>query len=245
VARKTIHYNGHTFDVSYEICNPKEHVDIIMLHGWGSNKALMKQAFGDLLQGFRHIYIDLPGFGNSTAPVALKSEDYARIVELLLIEINGRKDIALGHSFGGKVATLLEPELLVLLSSAGIVLPKPMKIKAKIALYKTLKLFGLTKFRNYFVAEDAKRLSRQMYETFKNVVDEDFSEIFASFSNKALVCWGEQDSATPLAAGEKIASLIEDARFVVYPGDHYFFMQHTASIAKLIEACFIENLECR
>lgn len=243
MARKTIHYNGHTFDVSYEICNPKEHVDIIMLHGWGSNKALMKQTFGGLLPGFRHIYIDLPGFGNSTAPVALKSGDYARIVELLLIEINGRKDVALGHSFGGKVATLLEPELLVLLSSAGIVMPKPIKIKAKIALYKTLKLLGLTKFRDYFVADDAKKLSRQMYETFKNVVDEDFSEIFASFENKALICWGDKDTATPLAAGEKIASLIKNSKFVIYSGDHYFFMQHAENIASEIEQSFLESLE--
>ncbi len=203
----------------------------------------MKRAFGELLEGFRHIYIDLPGFGNSTAPVALRSEDYARIVELLLIEINGRKDIALGHSFGGKVATLLEPELLVLLSSAGIVMPKPIKIKAKIALYKTLKLFGLTKFRDYFVADDAKKLSRQMYDTFKNVVNEDFSEVFSSFSNKALVCWGDKDTATPLAAGEKIASLIQDSKFVVYQGDHYFFMQHAKSVANEIEQSFLESLE--
>ncbi len=243
MARKTIHYNGHTFDVSYEILNPKEHRDIIMLHGWGSNKALMKQAFGELLSGFRHIYIDLPGFGNSTAPVALKSEDYARIVELLLIEINGRKDIALGHSFGGKVATLLEPDLLVLLSSAGIVMPKAAKIKAKIVLYKMLKTFGLTKFREYFVAEDAKKLSKQMYETFKNVVDEDFSEIFAAFANKALICWGDKDTATPLAAGEKIASLIKDSRFVEYEGDHYFFLKHAKSIAAQIEQSFLESLE--
>lgn len=245
MARKTIHYKGHTFDVSYEILNPKEHVDVIILHGWGSNKALMKQTFGELLQGFRHIYIDLPGFGNSTAPVALVSADYARIVELLLIEINGRKDIALGHSFGGKVATLLEPDLLVLLSSAGIVMPKPIEVKAKIALYKALKTFSLTKFRDYFVAEDAKKLSRQMYETFKNVVDEDFSDIFASFSNKALVCWGNKDSATPLAAGEKIASLLKDSRFVEYDGDHYFFLKHAKSIARQIEQSFLENLEKR
>ena len=243
MARKTIHYNGHTFDVSYEILNPKERLDIIILHGWGSSKMLMKQAFGEFMSGFRHIYIDLPGFGNSTAPTPLKSEDYARIVELLLIEINGRKDIALGHSFGGKVATLLEPDLLVLLSSAGIVMPKATKIKAKIALYKTLKTFGLTKFRDYFVAEDAKKLSKQMYDTFKNVVNEDFSDIFASFPNKALICWGEKDTATPLAAGEKIAKLIKESKFIVYEGDHYFFLQHAKNISKQIEQSFLERLE--
>jgi len=243
VAKKSIHYSGHTFEISYEVLYPKAHIDIIILHGWGSNKALMKQAFGDHLKGFRHIYIDLPGFGNSTAPVALKSEDYARIVELLLIEINGKKDIALGHSFGGKVATLLEPDLLVLLSSAGIVVPKPMKIKAKIYLYKALKLFGLAKLREHFVADDAKKLSKQMYETFKNVVDEDFSKIFERFAKRALVCWGEQDKATPLSSGEKIASLIKNSKFIKYDGDHYFFLHYSADIAKEIEHCFIKNLE--
>ena len=243
MARKTIHYNGHTFDLSYEILNPKEHVDIVMLHGWGSSKMVMKQAFGNYMPSFRHIYIDMPGFGNSTAPIALKSEDYARIVELLLIEINGSKEIVLGHSFGGKVATLLEPDLLVLLSSAGIVMPKSVKIKTKIALYKALKILGLTKFRKYFVAEDAKALSRQMYETFKNVVDEDFSDIFAAFPNKALVCWGNRDTATPVAAGEKIASLIKDSRFVEYEGDHYFFLKHAASVSMQIERSFLESLE--
>lgn len=243
MAKKTINYKNHTFDISYEILNPKEKIDMIVLHGWGSNKALMKQSFSPYLPRFRHIYIDLPGFGNSTAPMRLESADYARIVELLLVEINARANIALGHSFGGKVATLLEPDLLVLLSSAGIVMPKPLRIKTKIAVYKVFKLFGLTKLREYFVAEDAKKLTKQMYETFKTVVNEDFSEIFSNFSNYALICWGREDTATPIEAGEKIASLIERSRFVEYEGDHYFFLKHTQEIATQIEKSFIKTLE--
>lgn len=243
MARKSIHYKGHTFDVSYEILNPKEHVDIVILHGWGSNKALMKGAFGDFMPGFRHIYIDLPGFGNSTAPIRLDSEDYARIVELLLVEINGKKEIVMGHSFGGKVATLLEPDLLVLLSSAGIVLPKSLKVKMKIALYKMLKFTQIDRIRDYFIAEDAKKLSRQMYETFKTVVNEDFQNIFTSFPNRALVCWGREDQATPLHAGEKIASLIPNSKFVEYEGDHYFFLQHAKNISDLIQREYLSMLE--
>ncbi len=242
MARKSVFYKGHTFDISYEILNPKEKIDMIVLHGWGSNKELMKQAFGKYMQGFRHIYIDMPGFGNSTAPIALHSSDYANIIELLLREINGNRDIIVGHSFGGKVALLLEPQLLVLLSSAGIAMPKPLKVRLKIALYKVLKLFGLTKFRDFFVASDAKKLSKQMYETFKNVVNEDMSEEFADFDKKALICWGNKDTATPLEAGEKIASLIKDSKFIEYEGDHYFFLNHTKNIAKQIEECFVHSL---
>ena len=241
MAKKSIVYKNNTIDISYEVLNPKEKIDLVILHGWGSNKALMKKSFSPFLPSFRHIYIDLPGFGNSTAPMQLGSEDYARIVELLLIELNAKADVAMGHSFGGKVATLLEPELLVLLSSAGIALPKPLGVKTKIAVYKFFKLFGVTKLREYFVADDAKKLSKQMYETFKVVVNEDFRDTFASFKNSALLCWGREDTATPLEAGLEIAKLIKNSRFIEYEGDHYFFLSHAKEIASQIEQSYIKR----
>ena len=243
MAVKSIQYDRHTFDISYEIVNPQAKIDMIVLHGWGSNKNIMKQAFSPYLQSFRHIYIDLPGFGNSPCNMTLKTSDYTRIVELFMVHINASKDIVVGHSFGGKVATLLKPEVLVLLSSAGIYVEKSFKIKAKIALFKLLKVFGFAKLRKYFVADDAKELNSHMYETFKGVVNEDFSLEFSQFKAKALVCWGESDTATPLSSGEKIAQLIQNSKFVVYPGDHYFFLQHAKNIASLIEETFLKRLE--
>ncbi|WP_345991345.1 alpha/beta hydrolase [Sulfurimonas sp. HSL-1716] len=243
MAVKSIQYDRYTFDISYEIINPDAKADVIVLHGWGSNKNIMKQAFSPYLKGFRHIYIDLPGFGNSTCNTALKTSDYARIVELLMVHINASKDIIVGHSFGGKVAVLLEPDVLVLLSSAGIYTKKSLKVRTKIALFKMLKVFGFSKIRKYFVAEDAKSLSSHMYETFKNVVNEDFSVQFRESKSKALLCWGENDTATPLSSGQKIDALMKDSKLVVYPGDHYFFTQNAKSISALIEDTFIKRLE--
>jgi pimeloyl-ACP methyl ester carboxylesterase len=243
MALKSIQYRHHTLDISYEILNPHAKVDLIVLHGWGSSKMLMKQAFGSFMESFRHIYIDLPGFGNSTCNMPLNTNDVTRIVELLMIELNAQKDIIVGHSYGGKVATLLNPQVLVLLSSAGIVTPKPFKIKAKIFLFKLLKFLGFAKLRSLFVAEDAKALSEPMYQTFKNVVNEDFSNEFAAFSGKALLCWGESDTATPLSSGEKIEELMRDSKLVVYKGDHYFFLQHAKDVAKNIEETFLKTLE--
>jgi non-heme chloroperoxidase len=243
MAIKSIQYNQHTLDISYEILNPEAKIDLIILHGWGSNKGLMKQSFGSHMSAFRHIYIDLPGFGSSTCNVALKTADYARIVELLMIHMNASKDIILGHSFGGKVALILEPKVLVLVASAGIYIPKPLKVRAKIALFKLLKVFGLAKFRSYFVAADAKTLSQPMYETFKNVVDEDFSYEFSHYSGKALLCWGKDDTATPLSSGQKMKELIKDSALEVYEGDHYFFMKNAADVSAKIEKTFLSTLE--
>ncbi len=242
MALKTIQHKQHTFDISYEIINPEAKVDIIILHGWGANKTIMKDTFSSYMDGFRHIYIDLPGFGKSTCSTALTTSDVARIVELLMIHINASKDIVVGHSFGGKVALLLEPKVLVLLSSAGIYIPKPLKIHAKILLFKILKIFGFSKLRSLFVAEDAKSLSEHMYQTFKNVVNEDFSNEFSLYDGKALICWGREDSATPLSSGEKIVELIKDAKFIEYEGDHFFFTKHAADISTNIEETFLETL---
>ncbi len=242
MALKSIQYKQHTFDISYEIINPEAQVDLIILHGWGSNKNLMKQTFGNYMDGFRHIYIDLPGFGNSTCSTALTTTDVARIVELFMIHINAQKDIIMGHSFGGKVALVLEPKILVLVASAGIYVEKPLKIKAKIALFKLFKLLGLSKFRSLFVADDAKKLSEYMYQTFKNVVNEDFSDEFSKYEGRALLFWGKEDTATPLSSAQKIHELIKDSALEVYEGDHYFFMKNAADISKHIEREFLKSL---
>ncbi|QOY53713.1 alpha/beta hydrolase [Candidatus Sulfurimonas marisnigri] len=242
MAIKSIQFNQHTLDVSYEILNPKAKIDLIILHGWGSNKGLMKNSFAPYMDGFRHIYIDLPGFGNSTCNLTLRTKDYARVVELLMIHLNASKDIIAGHSFGGKVALLLEPKVLVLLSSAGIYVKKSFKVSAKIALFKVLKIFGLAKLRNLFVADDAKSLSEPMYQTFKNVVNEDFSYEFSKFGGKALLCWGKEDTATPLSSAQKIDKLIPDSHLVVYEGGHFFFMDHAKDISEHIKNTFLKTL---
>ncbi len=243
MAIKSIQHNHHTYDISYEIVNPDAKVDLIILHGWGSNKNLMKQTFSPYMKAFRHIYIDLPGFGNSTCSSALETSDVARIVELFMIHINASKDIILGHSFGGKVGLLLDPKVLVLVASAGIYIPKTFKVQAKIALFKIFKVFGFSKLRSLFVADDAKELSEHMYQTFKNVVNEDFANEFAKYNGKALLCWGNQDTATPLSSGEMIDSLIKDSTLEVYDGDHYFFMKNAEDVSKKIETIFLKTLE--
>ncbi len=243
MAVKTIQFEHHTLNISYEIVNPEAKYDIVFLHGWGSNKALMSKAFSPYLDTFRQIYIDLPGFGNSTCNLALTTDDYATIMERFFAQISASREIIVGHSFGGKVALLMNPSLLVLLSSAGIYTRKPLLVWLKIGVFKLFKYLGLAKLRSLFVASDAKELSEPMYQTFKNVVNEDFSKKFASFTGKALLCWGSDDTATPLFAGEKIESLIEDSKLVVFKGDHYFFMQHAQEVAAEIENSYIELLK--
>ena len=194
----------------------------------------MKQAFGKELSGYKHIYMDMPGFGKSSNEMILTTEDYAKIVQLFLDELKVKATIAMGHSFGGKVSTLLKTPCLVLLSSAGIVTEKPWSVKVKIATFKLLKPLGFAKIRQLFVAPDAQGMSHEMYETFKNVVDEDFEDSFSASKSQALCFWGKEDTATPLYTGEKISGLIANSEFYPLDGDHFFFLKHANFIADTI-----------
>ncbi|HIP46473.1 MAG TPA: alpha/beta hydrolase [Campylobacterales bacterium] len=238
MATREIKHNNQHFSLNYEILYHDRKEDIVILHGWGSNKEVMKQAFGKHFTNFRHIYIDMPGFGKSPNEHSLTTEDYASIMIALLKELSVSSSIIFGHSFGGKVATLMNPEVLVLLSSAGIIIPKPFKVRAKIKLFKLLKPLGLTSLRHLFASKDVQGMNQGMYETFKNVVDEDFSAHFKAFKNKAYLFWGKDDSATPLFAGEQMASLIENSHFYPLEGDHYFFLQQ----ADFIETTLLKEL---
>lgn len=238
MASKEIIYKNHTFNLAYELVNPAQQEVLLVLHGWGSNKEIMKQAFGNKLSEYKHIYLDMPGFGRSTNDMILQTEDYAAIVRLFLDSLGVQPKISMGHSFGGKVSTLLNPSCLVLLSSSGILVPKPFSVRFKITLFKLLKPFRLANLRKFFVSDDAKGMSQQMYETFKNVVNEAFEHHFSKVSGNALLFWGKEDTATPLWTAEKIHTMIEESRLYPLDGDHFFFLKHSHFIAHTIsEQC--------
>ena len=237
MASKRCSYKSHSFDISYELVNPAAEKSLLILHGWGSNKEIMKQAFGKKFADFKHIYVDMPGFGKSGNEMILTTGDYAEIMKRFLAALGVEPKIAMGHSFGGKVATLLATPYLVLLSSAGIITEKSWSVKLKIATVKFLKPLGMKKIRSLFVAPDAQGMSHEMYETFKNVVDEDFEASFSQSQSKALLFWGKEDTATPLYTGERIASLIPESQFYPLEGDHFFFLKHSGFIEqKILEA---------
>lgn len=237
MAQTELDYKHKTYQISYEILGDFSLPQILILHGWGANKELMKQSFCSHLKEFCQIYMDLAGFGNSSVEEILNTQDYAKITELFLKQKKFNIRFFMGHSFGGKVAALLakEKDTLILLSSAGILAKKSLKVRFKIRIFKFLKLLGLGKFYRYFASKDGANLSPIMYESFKRVVDEDFSEIFAKQKAKSLIFWGISDSATPLKSGKMIHTLIANSQFYPLEGDHFFFLKHSAFIAEKIK----------
>ncbi len=236
MAIKNINYRNNDFAINYEIINPQNQKTIIFLHGWGSNKEVMKTAFGGILKDFKHIYIDMPGFGKSTNEYVLTTKDYADILNDFFVSLGIKnEDLTIaGHSFGGKIATLLNPTNLILLSTAGILEQKSPKVKAKIKLAKIANKVGFSFFSKLFRSKDVDKMTENMYSTFKNVVDEDFSEEFKKYSGNAMIFWGRNDTATSLQSGKIIHQLIKNSKFYDFEGDHYFFLKHSKEIEAII-----------
>ncbi|PAF47679.1 2-hydroxy-6-oxohepta-2,4-dienoate hydrolase [Helicobacter sp. 12S02232-10] len=223
MAKRSIIYQNNTFEIAYTFYNRQAKKNIIFLHGWGSNKELMESAFKDVFTEFNHCYIDLPGFGNSPNSIIISTDEYAHIIDSFLRSLSIKADLIVGHSFGGKLALLCQNDEIILLSSSGILVPKPLKVKIKIILAKIFKILKLK--TKIFRSADANNLNEAMYAIFKNVVQEDFEPIYANCTKKATIFWGKEDKATPLATGYKISKLIAKNRFFILDGDHYFFLK--------------------
>ncbi len=234
MALRELVYNSQTYSISYEILNQNKSKVVVFLHGWGSNKEIMKQAFGKDLKEFRLIFLDLPGFGGSSINIPIKTSDYAAIVKLFLNSLHVDTFCIVGHSFGGKVGTILNPQNLVLLSSAGIIIEKSFKVKMRIKFFKILKNIVPSSMYKLFASEDVKGMSQTMYEILKSVVDEDFKPMFKKVTSKTLIFWGKEDTATPISSGKTISQIIKQNNFYPLDGDHFFFIKNSKFITKVI-----------
>ncbi|BCD45748.1 alpha/beta fold hydrolase [Helicobacter suis] len=232
MAKRRVLYQGYTFEIAYIFDNRRVPKNLVFLHGWGSSKELMQTAFKAFFNHYNHFYLDLPGFGKSPNHIFLTPRDYAKIVDAFFDSLQVEIDMAIGHSFGGKVALLCRSTNLVLLSTAGILIPKSFTTRFKIKLAKSLKALGLKKALGLLASKDAHNLNQAMYETFKYTVQEDFEEQFKACKKPTLILWGQEDTTTPLEAGQRIASLVPKNCFFVLKGDHYFFLKQGLEVER-------------
>lgn len=251
MATKRLRLGGEDITLGYSYIDNSADKNMLFLHGWGANKELMQASFKDCFKDYNHLYVDLFGFGKSSVlPTSYPAGSYeyamylnAFITALFTTVLHGRLDAITAHSFGGKLALLLRPSELVLLSTAGIVPKKSGSVRAKIWIAKMLKKYGInaTALTNRLRSKDMHALPEALYGTFKRVIDEDFSELYSSSSG--CVIWGRHDRALPLYVGEIEARLMGVGLEVV-AGDHFFFLNRRkgdGSIeqnAKKIEALF-------
>ncbi len=94
--------------IYYEIYG--DGIPLVLLHGWGVDHRIlsgpMEPLFSNGLSGFKRIYVDLPGMGQSKAGPHIKTSDemldalYAFLDQI----IHGQRYVVMGESYGGYLA---------------------------------------------------------------------------------------------------------------------------------------------
>lgn len=217
---------------------------LVFLHGWQQDGKSFLPIASFLAQKHRVILLDMPGFGKTPINKNLKnSYDYAYFIYKWIEERNLSNIVLIGHSFGGKVASLLaisHPQKikgLILISPP--VIPHPKFYYPLLPLLK--KIPGIYFLKNLFLSSDYKNAG-ELAALFKEIVKEDIRKEIAKIKTPTLIIWGDKDKELPVSDGYLISKLIKRSKFeVVKNAGHFPFWDHPKQTSYLINK-FIQKL---
>lgn len=234
---------------------------VIVLHGWGASIETVASIVNALRSVATVHALDLPGFGESEPPSQPWGvEDYGRFLSRFMDAVGVEQPAAIvGHSNGGRVAIWLAARQparvsrLILVDSAGIRPRRGATYYRKVGMAKVGKHAARRlgapgrRLRDLLVGRaasaDYAAASPQMRPTLVRLVNSDLRELLPQISAPALLIWGEQDTATPLADAHLMERLIPDAGLVVFQGaGHYSYLEQPARFATVARH-FIEAPE--
>ena len=233
-------------DVEINYLQYGEGKDIILLHGWGQNIQMMKPLGDAFANRFRITILDFPGFGESEEPSEPWTiNKYSSILEDFIKELDIKKPIVIGHSFGGRVAIRFSArnpiEKLVLFGSPCIRIKEDLSITVKL-LKKLKQLPGLNSFgefmKKYIGSRDYKQASPIMRQTLVNVVNEDLSKYAREIEEPTLLIWGENDTEAPVNDAKELEKIMIDAALIILPGTHYAYLENLPQVINILNNFF-------
>lgn len=247
-----MYYKKDNISLYYEKYGNKAK-SIIILPGWGDTRKTFSYMISFLENFFTVYIIDYPGFGNTNFPnYDLTIYNYSDLIYEWINELNIKDPILIGHSFGGRIISVLlgyykyNFSNIILINSAGIKPKKTIKKRIKNYSYKLLKCIGnmlpkkiKNKWNDYFfkrfASVDYLNLNENMRKTFKNIVNEDLSYYIKNINSKTLIIWGDKDDSTILKDAYTINKLIKDSELIILEDvGHFSYLEKPNLVNKII-----------
>lgn len=233
---------------------------IIILPGWGNNRKTFNYLISNLCKKNTIYIFDYPGFGNSKIlNKDLTIYDYANMINAFLESNKIKNPIVIGHSFGGRIAIILNSyykvkfKKLILMSSAGI---KPVKTKKQIKkekIYKLLKKLNIimpSKIKKIYLnilikkfgSSDYQNIPTSLRKTFLNIVNEDLTKYLDKIDAKTLLIWGKEDLDTPICDARKMEEAIKNSKLVIIENTtHFFYLEKPQKTLSIISSFLNEK----
>lgn len=238
--------NANNTQVYYEVSGNGSQ-DVILMHGWGqSTKAMDIIIKGMDLNQFRVFNLDFPGFNNSVLPpTAWSVYDYNTMLEEFVEKLGIKNPILVGHSFGGRIATIYgaknNVKSMVFIDAAGVKPKKSLYVKSRIAVFKLCKkmvnVFYKKRRQEYlnnlnliFGSGDFNATDPKLRDIFIKTVNEDLVYLYKDIKCDVLLMWGTLDDYTPLSDAKLMNKKIQNSKLIAYEGaGHYCYMDNYAS----------------
>ena len=240
----------HNLDIYYEKYGTGKNT-ILILPGWGDTRRTFDYLI-DYLKNYFTIYIlDYPGFGKSTFKDSLNIYEYSDIINEFVNKLNLENSILIGHSFGGRIISLLTTKYnipykkIILINVAGLK-EHSIKLFFKTIIYKLLKKLKYLlpnklkiKYQQYlfnkFASSDYKNLNKDLYKTFQNVVKVNLKQYYKKITIDTLILWGDQDTITPINMAYKLNKLIKNSYLIKLSNLHHFpFLENPYLVSQII-----------
>lgn len=249
-----MYFKSDFCDLYFEIYGNGDN-NILILPGWGDNR----NSFHHIIDYFKDKYtiyiIDYPGFGKSTIPnKELTIYDYANMIKEFMYKYNIDNPIVMAHSFGGRIAVLLNGfynipiKKFILIDVAGIKERKSIsqlikqymyKLKRKMSIFiknKKKREIYIANLRKKYASSDYLMLPDTMHKTFKNIVNENLKKYIKNISVETLILWGEYDFDTPLRSGMIFNKKIKDSALIILPrAGHFSYIEYRELSINIID----------
>lgn len=205
--------------------------NLLVLHGWGQSLSPWNNTALFCSKKYKVTIVDFPGFGSSEEPSTIwDTYEYAQFVKDFLVKIGITKTTIIGHSFGGRIGTILAskfPDLvpqLILVDPGGIEI-KSLSVKVKIIFYKIFikpikSIFG-ERMKKIFGSSDYRAISGTMRQIFIKVVNQDLRHLFNTIKQPVTVIWGSNDQVLPVKYTKIYKELIPQSEIrIIWGADH-------------------------
>ncbi len=226
---------------------------LILMHGWGCNVNTVASIERTAATTHTVYNIDLPGFGESSEPVAVWGvEEYTLMLEDFTSKLDIKRPSLIGHSFGGRISILYgsrnDVDKIILVDAAGVKPRRKAKYYIKVYSFKTAKAVvnallprkraeKLIEHMRGGGSSDYAQASPRMRAILSKCVNEDLKHVMPAIKAPTLLIWGENDTATPLRDAKTIERLIPNAALVSFPGcGHYSFLDNPGQFAAVLDS---------
>lgn len=215
--------------------------DIILLHGWGQNIAMMDPLGNYLKANHKITIVDLPGFGLSEEPpFAYDIFDYVELLHDLVLELKIEKPILIGHSFGGRIAIVYgskyDVKKMVLFGSPCVRHEYKSKKQSFFKIMKKIKVFNplLNTLKKHMGSADYRNATPRMRDILVKVINQDLSEYAKKIKCSVLLVWGEDDTAVPVSEAKELDELLTDSALITLPGTHYCYLENLHQVVDIL-----------